>query len=95
MIKMKKLTFEELMRECYNNFEEGEIEKMANQTIEVINVKNEQQIKSNGDIIKAFENNETLFKINWTSLKTITNEKIKIINNALVIMIGICEYVDF
>ncbi|ETO25597.1 hypothetical protein RFI_11541 [Reticulomyxa filosa] len=95
-IKMKELTFKELMIQCYNNLEEEDFEKMTKEKLkmEIIDIKNGKIIESNEDIIKILKDNEPLFKINWISFKIESELNKKIIKNGLVIMININEYDD-
>ncbi|ETO04846.1 transcription factor with AP2 domain(s) [Reticulomyxa filosa] len=80
IIKMKELTFKELINQIYNYSE------WNNLKIELFDINNN-IIKTDEDVKKEFKNNQPTFKI-------ILTKKTKIIKNALVIMIAISEYID-
>ncbi|ETN98889.1 hypothetical protein RFI_38598 [Reticulomyxa filosa] len=91
LIKMKNLTFEELLRQSHNCLEWKDMQRMRNKNLklELIGTNNN-IIESNEGVIEEFKNKEPTFKINWTSFQQL----IKTIKNALVIMIAISEYID-
>ncbi|ETO15543.1 hypothetical protein RFI_21820 [Reticulomyxa filosa] len=95
LIKMKELTFEELLRQSYNCLELKHFQKMRNEffKMQLVDMKNN-IIESDEFVKKEFENNEPTFEIIWTLLQPITTGRTKIIKNALVIMIAISEYID-
>ncbi|ETO13039.1 hypothetical protein RFI_24336, partial [Reticulomyxa filosa] len=86
-IIMRNLTFEELFRQIYNNLEWKCLREMSDkdQKLELAD-SNDEIIKSDEMVRREFENNEPLFKVLWSPIRI---GKIKIIKNALVIMIAI------
>ncbi|ETO24895.1 hypothetical protein RFI_12261 [Reticulomyxa filosa] len=97
LIKMKELTFEELLRQTYNCLESKSFQKInkENLKLQLVDIKNN-IIESDESVKKEFaNNNEPIFKIIWTSFQQQTIlGKTKTIKNALVIMIAISEYDD-
>ncbi|ETO09620.1 caspase-8 [Reticulomyxa filosa] len=92
LIKMKELTFEELLRQTYNCLESNAFQKINNENLkpQLTDMKNN-IIESNEDVMKEFKSNEPTFKLIWTSFQ---HGKTKTIKNAFVIMIAISEYND-
>ncbi|ETO31826.1 hypothetical protein RFI_05290 [Reticulomyxa filosa] len=96
LIKMKELTFEELLRQSYNCLKLEHFQKMNNEylKLQLVNM-NDNVIESDKDVTKEFETNEPTFKITWIPFQQlIIIGKTKTIKNALVIMIAISEYMD-
>ncbi|ETN97366.1 hypothetical protein RFI_40163, partial [Reticulomyxa filosa] len=91
-IIMRNLTFEELFRQIYSNLEWKYLREMSDkdQKLELAD-SNDEIIRSDEMVRREFENNEPLFKVLWSPIRI---GKIKIIKNALVIMIAISEYTD-
>ncbi|ETO25878.1 caspase 3, apoptosis-related cysteine protease a [Reticulomyxa filosa] len=89
---MRNLTFEELFRQIYNNLEWKYLREMRNkdQRLELAD-SNDEIIESDEMVKTEFEKNKRLFKVLWSPIRI---EKIKVIKNALVIMIAISEYID-
>ncbi|ETO36336.1 hypothetical protein RFI_00725 [Reticulomyxa filosa] len=84
LIKMKDLTLEELTRQSYS---------CLDLTFELVDMKNN-VINSDKAVKQAFMTKEPSFKIRSRSLQQlIISGKYKIIKNALVVMIGISEYI--
>ncbi|ETO00696.1 hypothetical protein RFI_36744, partial [Reticulomyxa filosa] len=68
--------------------------KQENLTFEIFDI-NDNIIDSDEAVKQSFMMKEPSFKMLWRSLQqSIINEKHKIIKNALVVMIGISEYID-
>ncbi|ETN99537.1 hypothetical protein RFI_37933, partial [Reticulomyxa filosa] len=95
LIKMKELTFEELLYQSYHCLERKDIQKMRNENVklDLTNMKDD-IIESDKDVKREFKKNKPSFKITWTPLQPIINEKTKTIKNALVMTIAISEYND-
>ncbi|ETO32983.1 hypothetical protein RFI_04124 [Reticulomyxa filosa] len=96
LIKMKELTFEELLRQCYNCLDSKHFQKINNENLklQLIDIKNN-IIESDEAMKKEFESNEPTFKITWISFQQpAALGKIKTIKNPLVILIAISEYDD-
>ncbi|ETO02948.1 hypothetical protein RFI_34462 [Reticulomyxa filosa] len=95
LIKMKELTFEELLYQSYHCLERKDIQKMKNEHVklDLTNIK-DKIIESDNDVKREFKKNELSFKIILTPFQPIINGKTKTIKNALVIMIAISEYND-
>ncbi|ETO31606.1 hypothetical protein RFI_05515 [Reticulomyxa filosa] len=95
LIRMKELTFEELLRQSHNCLELRHFQEMKNGRLrlELVNIVDD-IIESDEDVKKEFENEEPTFKIIWTSFQQTIIGKTKTIKNALVIMIAISEYID-
>ncbi|ETO25639.1 hypothetical protein RFI_11496 [Reticulomyxa filosa] len=96
LIKMKILTFEELLRQSHNCLELKHFQKMRDKhlKLELINMK-DNIIESDEAVKREFENNEPTFKILWNPLQQpLVIGKTKAIKNALVVMIAISEYED-
>ncbi|ETO33708.1 hypothetical protein RFI_03392 [Reticulomyxa filosa] len=96
LIKMKELTFEELVRQSFSHLKLNDFKKIENENLKLkIMDTNNKIIDSDEDIKQKFNqnsgnsNNEPLFKITWTQF-----EQRKIIKNPLVIIIAISEYED-
>ncbi|ETO12705.1 hypothetical protein RFI_24670 [Reticulomyxa filosa] len=96
LIKMKVLTFEELLRQSHYCLELKHFQKMSNEYLKIQLVDmNDNIIESDEFVKKEFERNEPIFKILWTPLQqSLIIGKAKVIKNALVIMIAISEYED-
>ncbi|ETO31119.1 hypothetical protein RFI_06001 [Reticulomyxa filosa] len=95
-IKVKRLTFEELVCQSYYCLEWKDFQKMRNENLklELSDVK-DNIIESDEKVKKEFESNEPTFKILWTPYqRPAIIGKTKTIKNALVIMIAISEYMD-
>ncbi|ETO22535.1 caspase-3 [Reticulomyxa filosa] len=93
-IKMKELTFEELLRQSHSCLEWKDFQKMRNDNlkIELTDMK-DNIIESDEAVKKEFESNEPTFKIIWTSCQQpVILGKTKTIKNAFVIIIAISEY---
>ncbi|ETO07859.1 hypothetical protein RFI_29531, partial [Reticulomyxa filosa] len=92
LIKMKELTFEELFRQTHNCLEWKDLQKIKNENakFKLFNMKNN-MIESDEAVRKEFENAEPSFQLLWTPEII---GKTKTIKNALVVMIGISEYID-
>ncbi|ETO15323.1 hypothetical protein RFI_22042, partial [Reticulomyxa filosa] len=84
LIKMKKLTFEELFRQIHNCLEWEDIQKMRNEHVklDLINMK-DNIIESDNDVKREFKKNQPSFKIIWTPLQPMIIGKTKTIKNAL------------
>ncbi|ETO24979.1 hypothetical protein RFI_12166 [Reticulomyxa filosa] len=96
LIKMKELTFGELLRQSHNCLEEKHLQKMRteNLRLELVNMKND-IIEFDEDVKREFESGGPLFEINLVPFQpSIIIGKKKKIKNVLVIMIGISEYID-
>ncbi|ETO01947.1 hypothetical protein RFI_35493 [Reticulomyxa filosa] len=89
LIKMKTLTFEELLRQCYSRLEVKHFQKInkENVKLQLIDMKNN-IIETDEDVMRVFENNEPTYKIIWTPFsQSLIFGKIKTI-------IAISEYND-
>ncbi|ETO01572.1 hypothetical protein RFI_35868 [Reticulomyxa filosa] len=89
-IKMKELSFEELLFQTYHCLESKAFQKINNENLklQLVDMRNN-IIESNEDVMKEFESNEPTFKIIWTSFQqSIILGKTKTIKNALVILIA-------
>ncbi|ETN97689.1 hypothetical protein RFI_39836, partial [Reticulomyxa filosa] len=96
VIKMKELSFEELLRQTYHCLESKAFQKINNENLklQLVDMRNN-IIESDEDVMKEFESNEPTFKIIWISFQqSIILGKTKTIKNALVILIAISEYND-
>ncbi|ETO07240.1 hypothetical protein RFI_30152, partial [Reticulomyxa filosa] len=96
VIKMKDLTLEELIQQIYYCLSLQYFRKMKqeNLTFEIVDI-NDNIIDSDEAVKQSFMVKEASFKILWKSLQqSIILEKQKIIKNALVVMIGISEYMN-
>ncbi|ETO16671.1 hypothetical protein RFI_20668, partial [Reticulomyxa filosa] len=96
LIKMKELTFEELLHQAYICLESKAFQKINNENLklQLVDMKNN-IIESNEAVKKEFESNEPTFKIVWISFQQpAIFGKTKTIKNALVILIAISEYED-
>ncbi|ETO01295.1 hypothetical protein RFI_36145, partial [Reticulomyxa filosa] len=96
VIKMKELSFEELLFQTYHCLESKAFQKINNENLklQLVDLRNN-IIESDEDVMKEFESNEPTFKIIWTSFQqSIILGKTKTIKNALVILIAISEYED-
>ncbi|ETO12158.1 hypothetical protein RFI_25219, partial [Reticulomyxa filosa] len=90
-IKMKELTFKELLRQSYCCLEATDFQKINDENLKIHLVDMKDNIlESDRDVEKEFESNEPLFKIRWTPIIG----KTKKIKNALIVMIAISEYED-
>ncbi|ETO01151.1 hypothetical protein RFI_36289, partial [Reticulomyxa filosa] len=92
---MKDLTLEELIQQIYCCLSLQYFRKMKqeNLTFEIVDI-NDNIIDSDEAVKQSFMMKEASVKILWRSLKQSIIEKHKIIKNALVVMIGISEYMD-
>ncbi|ETO19696.1 hypothetical protein RFI_17534 [Reticulomyxa filosa] len=94
LIRMKKLTFEELLHQSYYCLEAKHFQKMNNENVklQLVDMKNN-IIETDEDVMKEFENSEPTYKIAWISFqRPVILGKVKTIKNALVILIAISEY---
>ncbi|ETO26590.1 hypothetical protein RFI_10549 [Reticulomyxa filosa] len=96
LVKMKELTFEELLHQAYNCLESKAFQKInkENLKLQLVDMKND-IIESDEAVKKEFENDEPTFKVIWTSFQQpVMLGRTKTIKDALVIMIAISEYDD-
>ncbi|ETN98778.1 hypothetical protein RFI_38709, partial [Reticulomyxa filosa] len=91
VIKMKELSFEELLFQANHCLESKDFQKIYNENLklQLADMRNN-IIESDKDVMKEFESNEPTFKIIWA----FQLGKTKIIRNALVMLIAISEYDD-
>ncbi|ETO11667.1 hypothetical protein RFI_25707, partial [Reticulomyxa filosa] len=96
LIKMKELSFEELLRQSHNCLELKHFQKMSNEYLKMQLVDMEGNVVgSDESVTKAFKRDEPSFKVLWIPLQQpLIIGKTKTIKNALVVMIAISEYVD-
>ncbi|ETO12077.1 hypothetical protein RFI_25300, partial [Reticulomyxa filosa] len=95
MIKMKELTFVELLRQSYNCLESKDFKKISNGNVklELVGMK-DNVIESDESVKREFENKKPTFKLSWSSFQQQSLVRTKTIKNAIVIMIAISEYND-
>ncbi|ETO07888.1 hypothetical protein RFI_29501 [Reticulomyxa filosa] len=96
LIKMKELTFEELLRQAYFCLPSKDFQKINNRNLrlQIMDMK-DNIIESDATVKGEFEKNKPSFKIMWVSFQPLlTTGKTKTIANALVVMIAISEYND-
>ncbi|ETO06657.1 hypothetical protein RFI_30734, partial [Reticulomyxa filosa] len=95
LIKMKQLTFEELLCQCHHCLEPKDFQKInkENLKLQIVDVKNN-IIETDEIVMREFKSKEPTFKITWTSSQQIVIGKTKTIKNALVVMIAISKYKD-
>ncbi|ETO24716.1 hypothetical protein RFI_12441 [Reticulomyxa filosa] len=93
-IKMKELTFEELLRQSYSCLSSKDFQKINNENLKMqLMDMQDNIIESDEAVKKEFKKNKPSFKLNWVSFQqSIIKGENKIIKNGLVIMIGISEY---
>ncbi|ETO34317.1 hypothetical protein RFI_02778, partial [Reticulomyxa filosa] len=92
LIKLKDLTFEELIQQIYSCLNLQCLEKMQQENLkfELVDM-SDNIINSDEAVQQSFMMEKPSFKILW---KSIISEKYKIIKNALVVMIAISKYTD-
>ncbi|ETO11795.1 hypothetical protein RFI_25583, partial [Reticulomyxa filosa] len=93
-VKMRELTFVELLRQCYDCLENSDFENLKTKKLEVVRGANKQAVETDADVLQALEQNELPFQVIWTPIQPILTRKNRTIKNALVAMIGIGEYED-
>ncbi|ETO01809.1 hypothetical protein RFI_35630 [Reticulomyxa filosa] len=95
LIKMKQLTFEELLCQCHHCLEPKDFQKInkENLKLQIVDVKNN-IIETDEVVMGEFKNKEPTFKITLIPSQQIVIGKTKTIKNALVVMIAISEYKD-
>ncbi|ETO07302.1 mature-parasite-infected erythrocyte surface antigen [Reticulomyxa filosa] len=96
LIKMKELTVRDLLYQYHNCLEPKDVRKIGNENVklQVMDMK-DSIIESEEVGMKDFKSNGLTFKIVLTPLQQQRIlERMKIIKNALVIMVAISEYAD-
>ncbi|ETO07053.1 hypothetical protein RFI_30339, partial [Reticulomyxa filosa] len=92
LITIKKLTFQELLRQSYYCLKQIDFEKINKDNLKLQLVDNDDNVvESDEDVKKEIYTDKSIFKITWVP---IIIGKTKTVKNAMVIMVAISEYTD-